>query len=213
MNTFSSKELYMMNGGNKLYIYKDGFGDVYNATPSEETEWANEYITTTLLKIETETNLTTLKFAIESLRFHHYPAVNDLLIRKLEGSTSPQRKIAFAYALWTNIKYNDSFKIILDQLTHYRTECLTQVTMALMDFHNNEEAKEYLYFCLLGDDVELFEKSKNIILSWAWTGIPKLRENDLLDKLTLENKNTASFKQAIVQLENILNIKNQYNND
>jgi hypothetical protein len=83
MTTFTSKELYMMNGGNKLYIYKDGFGDDYNATPIEEAEWANEYIADTLLRVDKDINLSTLKFAIESLRFHHYPGVNDLIIRKL----------------------------------------------------------------------------------------------------------------------------------
>jgi len=33
-----------MNGGNKLYIHKDGFGDVYSATAAEEAEWAKEVI-------------------------------------------------------------------------------------------------------------------------------------------------------------------------
>ena len=37
---FTSRELYMMNGGNKMYIYKDGFGDVYSASAAEEMKWA-----------------------------------------------------------------------------------------------------------------------------------------------------------------------------
>ena len=54
MQPFTSKELYMMNGGQKLYIYKDGFGDVYEATAAEEAEWAQEVVEGALIKIATE---------------------------------------------------------------------------------------------------------------------------------------------------------------
>jgi hypothetical protein len=100
MNIFSSKELYMMNGGDKLYIYKDGFGDIYQATAAEEEEWKQEYIAKTLVKIENETNAVALKFAIESLRFHHYPALNALLLVQLNKvNSSPERKAVFEAAL------------------------------------------------------------------------------------------------------------------
>lgn len=39
MTPFTNKELYMMNGGQKQYVGKDVFWDVYNATPEEETAW------------------------------------------------------------------------------------------------------------------------------------------------------------------------------
>jgi hypothetical protein len=110
-------------------------------------------------------------------------------------------------ALWIDMKFNDSFKIILDQLNHHRTECLSQVVIALMKFHNNDEAKEYVFIWITGNDLELFEKSRNILLTLAWTGIPKLSENDLLDKIKLENRNTDQFDQTIIQLKQILNIK------
>jgi hypothetical protein len=100
MNRFTSKELYMMNGGQKLYIYKDGFGDIYQATVAEEEAWKQEYIATTLLKIDNETNSVVLSFAIESLIFHKYPALNALLISKINDvNISPERKIVFEAAL------------------------------------------------------------------------------------------------------------------
>lgn len=103
MNRFSSKELYMMNGGDKLYIYKDGFGDNYQATEAEEATWKQEYIAKTLVKIDTETNAMLLKFAIESLRFHQFQGLNTVLITQLNDVLlSPERKDVFEKALSEN---------------------------------------------------------------------------------------------------------------
>jgi hypothetical protein len=105
MNRFTSKDLYMMNGGQKLYIYTDGFGDIYEATASEEEAWKQEYIAQKLKQIDNETNGVVLNFAIESLRFHQYPALNTLLISKINDTNcSPERKIVFEKALKIDIK-------------------------------------------------------------------------------------------------------------
>jgi arabinogalactan endo-1,4-beta-galactosidase len=105
MNRFTSKELYMMNGGQKLYIYKDGFGDIYEATVAEEEAWKQEYIADTLVQIDNETNNVVLSFAIEGLRFHKYPALNALLLSKINDvNCSPERKVVFETALKTGIE-------------------------------------------------------------------------------------------------------------
>lgn len=101
---FSSKELYMMNGGNKLYIYKDGFGDDYHATAAEEAEWSKEVVANALAVIDSTENAINLQFAIENLRFHEYPALKEFLLQKMEG-TSPVRQAAFAKALLDIYQY------------------------------------------------------------------------------------------------------------
>src|SRR5205823_3126493 len=88
----------IMNGGNKIYIHKDGFGDVYDATPEEEAEWAEEVIAASLLKLEESHNSTDLENAINNLRFHRYQELNELLVKKFEGS-SGDRKSIFAAIL------------------------------------------------------------------------------------------------------------------
>ena len=98
MQPFSSRQLYIMNGGNKLYIYKDGFGDVYSATPAEEAEWAQEVISGSLARLEASENSVDLEFAIANLRFHKYEGLDALLLAKLED-TSPVRKKVFITAL------------------------------------------------------------------------------------------------------------------
>jgi hypothetical protein len=105
MNRFTSKELYMMNGGQKLYIYTDGFGDIYQATASEEEAWKQEYIAQKLKQIDNETNSVVLNFAIESLRFHQYSDLNALLVSKInDANSSPERKIVFEKALKMDIE-------------------------------------------------------------------------------------------------------------
>jgi hypothetical protein len=103
MNTFTSKELYMMNGGDKLYIYKDGFGDIYQATATEEEDCKQEYISKTFVKIDTETNAVLLKLALENLRFHQLSALTMLLITQLNNvNLSPELRAVFKMALPEN---------------------------------------------------------------------------------------------------------------
>jgi Chaperone of endosialidase len=104
MNRFTSKELYMMNGGQKLYIHKYGFGDIYEATAAEEETWKQEYIAETLMEIDTATNSIVLHCAIESLRFHQYQDLNALLISKINDANSSPVCIA---CNMTNTGVND----------------------------------------------------------------------------------------------------------
>jgi len=87
-----------MNGGNKLYIYKDGFGDVYNATAEEEAEWSQLVVNKALHTLETEENAVNLRFAIDNLKFHNYNGWQDLVTRLMKNTTSTRKK-AFADAL------------------------------------------------------------------------------------------------------------------
>jgi hypothetical protein len=95
---FTSKQLYMMNGGNKMYIYKDGFGDVYDATPAEEALWAQEVVEKALRDVDAVENSVSLSCAIDNLRFHKYPGLKELLTDKMKD-TSPPRQQAFEAGL------------------------------------------------------------------------------------------------------------------
>lgn len=207
MHNLTSKELYLANGGQKLYIYKDGFGDVYKATAAEEAEWAKEVVDNNLVKIQNETNRTVLQFAIAALVYHKYQGLEDLLIKSLQD-TSPARQIVFASALWNMISNQKSFDIIYQNLMLHRCECLNDVFLGLHDFKNHEGAKRFLINCLEGVDDELAIKAQMTISMWAWSGMPELRENNLLEMLKIENKKQPTFKQAVDKLKQILNIIN-----
>lgn len=206
MADFTSKELYMMNGGQLLYIYKDGFADVYKATPAEEAIWAKEVVERALGTIATETNSVTLQFAIADLMYHKYEGIPDLLLSSMKN-TSPERQVVFAAALWNMTQYENSFDIIIGILKRYRPEFFDNVFQGLKVFKEHEGAKYFLVSCLEGNDDELHIKAQITISIWAWSGIPELRENNLLEMLQIDNKRNATFKSAIDRLKEILKIR------
>ncbi len=207
IQNFTSKELYMMNGGQKLYIYKDGFGDIYKATPADEAAWAKEVIERALKVITTETNRVTLQSAIADLVYHKYDGIPALLLKTMQDTT-PERQVVFASALWNMVQYENSFDIVIEILKQYRPRFLNDVFHGLNDFKEHEGAHHFLVSCLLGNDDELLIKAQQTIAIWAWSGLPELRENNLLEMLQIENKNNATFKPAIERLKEILKIKN-----
>lgn len=196
-----------MNGGNKLYIYKDGFGDVYNATPAEEAEWAQEVIANALTRIDEEKSTTNIKFAVDTLRFHNYTGLEALLLDKITG-TGPARQIAFATALWTFYRYATSFDIILHNLQQHRAECLNDAFYALGDFIKNPSATAFITGCLEGDDEELIDKANMTIGIWAWSHLPALRENSLLELLRLGKADPESFRLSMKRLKRTIELIN-----
>ena len=117
--------------------------------------------------------------------------------------TSPVRQLLFATALWRIYQYEKSLDILLYQVQH-RSECLSDIFLCLGDFKNNIVAKKFILACMEGDDDLLFAKATMTINMWAYSGIPALRENSLLETLRPENKNKESFITAIKQLRKIL---------
>ena len=207
MYDLTSKELYLANSGQTLYIYKDGFGDVYKATPEEEAEWAKEVVAINVAKIQNDNNRVSLQFAIEALQYHKYAGLEDLLLKSLQNTTAP-RQIVFAAALWNMVSNQQSFDIIYQNLLLHRSECLSDVFLGLGDFKNHEGAKRFIVKCLEGDDDELSVKAHVTLSTWAWSGMPALRENKLLETLQPENKNHPVYKQAVAQLKQIFKLVN-----
>jgi len=205
MPTFTSKELYMMNGGQLLHMYKDGFGDIYKATPAEEAKWAAEVVDNALQKIATEQNRSQLQSAIDTLIYHKYSGLDTLLLNSINES-SPERQIVFASALWKMVQYKKSFEIIFKILLQHRAKFLNDVFLGLNDFKEHEAAKHFLVNCLEGDDDELAIKAQLTLSMWAWRGLPALRENKLLEALQPEYRNLTTYKPAIERVKQILNI-------
>ncbi|PZR29972.1 MAG: hypothetical protein DI535_00260 [Citrobacter freundii] len=201
MSQFTSKELYMMNGGNTLYIYKDGFGDIYNATAAEEAAWSRDVVDSALRSIDKETNPTNLRFAVNDLIFHGYGDVDQLLFAKMQAA-SPARKIVFAGLLWTMKGYEKSFAIIYQIFLCHRDQYLDEIFAALQDFKDNMSARNFVIDCLESDDKVIYNKACITISMWSYTGMPELRAAGLLD--ALKEKDTPGFPAAIAQLRQLL---------
>jgi hypothetical protein len=201
MSQFTSKELYMMNGGNTLYIYKDGFGDIYNATAAEEAAWSVEVVSGALTRIDKETNPTNLRFAVNDLIFHGYEHVDRLLFDKMQ-TASPVRKIVFAGLLWSMKGYEKSFTIIYQLFLSHRDKYLDEIFAALQDFKDNMSARNFVIDCLESDDLVIHNKACITVSMWSYSGMPELRAAGLLD--ALKQKDTPGFPAAISQLKQLL---------
>jgi len=207
MQPFSNRELYIMNGGNKLYIYKDGFGDVYHATPAEEAEWAKEVIASALVKIDTSENSVELNSAIENLRFHKYEGLGALIQSKFK-KTSP----AWRAVLETITSHADIYSVseeekhvqmIYQDLVQHGNDRMNDVFSRFGNFKNNA-AKLFMLTCVEGDDDALFIQATITLGRWAYSGLPLLRQNRLLEILQPENRDLPTFRPAVEQLKYIL---------
>ena len=108
MANFTSEQLYKMNGGNKMYIHRDGFGEDYQATAEEEARWKKELIEEALARLTTEIDSVSLIARVDTLRYHEVPNLKELLIALLPRLT-PAMQIAMATALWKEYRYEQSF--------------------------------------------------------------------------------------------------------
>ncbi|MHA4807417.1 hypothetical protein ACX0G9_04905 [Flavitalea flava] len=157
MPQFTSRDLYMMNGGKKIYIYTDGFGDIYNATPNEEKEWQEEIIARDIKRLDTEHDYSVLSGAVETLRYHQYPHLQALLLKKLEETEDsggiPQ--LVFAGTLWKLFKYPLSFDKVNQFFLKTGALYAYDLFLALQDFSDNEQAREFLTGCLESNDPKL----------------------------------------------------------
>lgn len=205
MAFFNSKELYMMNAGNLLYMYKDGFGDIYSATAAEEAEWAKQVINAALYKILVDENTTELQAAIDNLIFHRYPGLGILMLNKILGS-SADRQFIFATELWKMGKSIENIDIIFDILLEQKAGFLPGLFCGLGDFKYNELARYFLFVCLQSNDDDLCVKAHTALSVWAFTGLPGLREAGLLDALQPENKRSPAYTFATERLREILQI-------
>ena len=204
---FTSKQLYMMNGGQKYFIGRDGFADVYDASLAEEQQWEKEVIALSLARIEKEENSSLLEMAISNLIYHNYNGLDALLLDSIiEASAS--RQIIFAAALWKSENFDSRYKIIFPILLQHKARCLNEVFEGINDLKNKLAARYLLVYCLEGDDDGLIEKAQRTLSIWAWHGLPALRENNLPDTLQYESKNLPAFQTAIERLKQILNITN-----
>lgn len=192
-----------MNGGQKQYIGKDGFWDIYTATREEEAAWAKELADNALLTIGSEEDVIALKIALENLALQKYHDQVTLLVNGIAGA-SPARQLAFATTLWHMPCNEKDFELVFEILLQQNAACLTNLYEQPVDFKHHIGARYFLIKCLRGNDEYLFEKAHTILSIWTWSGLPELRENSALDHLQFNNRNLPISITAINRLKEIL---------
>ncbi|RRB06550.1 hypothetical protein [Larkinella rosea] len=208
MYDMTPKELYFANGGQTLYIYKDGFGDQYKATPAEEAEWRKELIEREWKRLDSETNAVSLKHLIDNLNYHNADDLVPKLVQKLD-EVKPETRVVIAGCLWKITKYKKSFSIILNTFNVHRNNVLATVFATFQDMVGDREVASFLLDCLEGDDAVLHQKAHTTLVMWSYMGIPQLRDGGLTDALSPDNKiaNTEAFLKAIKTAKRLLKIR------
>ncbi len=205
MNQPTSKELYFMNGGKTHYIYTDGFGDIYNATPAEEIQWRKELIESKLERLDTEKNPVVLKGILDTLIYHQVPNLQQIITKKL-AQAEPVLQIQLVSSLWKMNRYPQTFSVLFRLLNNHREQCITEVFSAMFDMTDNREVRNFLIACLEGEDVGLFSKAHIVLKMWAYMGISSLRQGTVLEDLGINNKQLKPvvFQAALHEVKGIL---------
>lgn len=208
MYDMTPKELYFANGGQTMYIYRDGFGDQYKATPAEEAEWRNELIEREWKRLETETNAVSLKHLIDNLNYHKADDLVSKLVKKLD-EVKPESRVVIAGCLWKINRYKKSFSIILETFNAHRKTVINHVFSTFQDMVGDKEVADFLFTCLQSDDAVLHQKAHMVLTMWSYMGIPALREETLETYLSRDSKLTHpdAFENAIKTAKRILKIR------
>jgi len=203
MKNFSSKELYMTNGGNKWNIFRDGFMDQYCATAEEEIEWSKELVVLNLGKLKTETGSTRLVSCIETLYSHHVEGLEKILLEVME-SAPPKSQNTIAFCLWRYYRYHKSFSILKTNLLE-NNDCQDEVFYLFSQMFGDQQVNEFLITCLGGENFILQQKAKNYMWGVLFrAGITRLRESEMLKLLNELDPNTDEYKQLIFEMKQIV---------
>ena len=173
MHGYTSKQLFKVNGGDKIYIHKDGFGDLYSATEEEERQWTEELIAESLEVLEHSQDMTKIEHAIDTLLFHLHPGVDVLLLNRVLIS-NPQRKLAFATALWRFFRIRDSFRIIRHVFDADPVGSAEDVFRALGRFGDHPLARPFVESAITGSSSQLAALAAATARSWEFADQPSL---------------------------------------
>ncbi len=197
----------MMNGGKTFYIYKDGFGDVYNATPAEEAQWKAELLDQYRDRLSVEDSPSILKQIIENLEYHQAEGLIPQVESLLETASS-RRKTVLVSQLWRMTGYPAAFSKLVGILKEHRETCLDEVFLALIEMKGSPEAAAFLWDLLQSDDTLLAKKAHTTLVMWAYTGLPELRKTGLETDLKPEVKTAdpAAFSKALAAVRRVLRL-------
>ncbi|GAB3920449.1 hypothetical protein [Larkinella terrae] len=208
MYEMTSKDLYFANGGQTHYIYRDGFGDQYKASPAEEAAWRKELIEREWKRLHTETNAVLIKALIGNLMYHNADKLVPKLTKKL-AEVSPETRVVIAGSLWRINGYKKSFSIIQETFRSHREAVLSTVFATFQEMVGNQEVAVFLINCLENNDAVLCQKAHVTLTMWSYMGLPQLRDGDLINRLSPEDKrsNPDTFQAALKTAKCILKIR------
>jgi len=194
-----SKRLFMENGGNVHYIHRDGFGDVYKATPAEEEAWRKELIEKYTQRLREEDNETILTHIVESLGYNN-ANVADLLCEAAK-SALPKAKMALTKLLYEKYDPERGVEIHLTllELEEQDSYWRDYVFRILFQQRSTRVAQRFVVQCLRGDNELHFRKAVDVLQMWGYYGDKALTDIEFLRSLNWQDACAAdpNFTKAL----------------
>jgi hypothetical protein len=162
-----SKQLYMENGGQIHYIYLDGFGDEYRATPAEEAAWKQELIEQYRERLRVENNEVVLAGLLRSLHYHDVPDAETILIKRADKATLRERQ-AIGLALWNGNQHEKGVEILLSLMAEQETGSYwwNFVWTTLIRMQRSSIASAWVAACLKSNEPRFSQKAAEVIRVW-----------------------------------------------
>ena len=202
-----SKRLFMDNGGQVHYIYLDGDGAKYSASPNEEAAWRAELIEQYTRRLSEEDNEPTLVHIARGLELNGVKNVGDLLFQATKKA-SPKVKQTLAKLLVDKTDPERGAEVLIS-LLEYEAETdywRNYVFNSFFRMRNNQTVQNFLIECLRGEDEMRFKKSVDVLMMWGIYGDNTLTNKDLLGALNWNDAtaNDPNFRTALEKITNII---------
>jgi hypothetical protein len=201
-----SKRLFMDNGGDILYIHKDGFGDVYHATHNEEAAWRGELIEMYTRRLSEEDNESALAHLANGLKSNGVKNVGELLFEAFKTAT-PKAKQAIAKILTEQYDAERGAEALIS-LLEYEAETdywRNYVFNSFFRMRDNRTVQNFIVENLRGDNEIWFKKSVDVLCMWGIYGDKDLTDREMLLSLNW-NDATANDPYFRETLEKVIKI-------
>lgn len=202
-----SKRLFMANGGNILYIHKDGFGDVYRATQVEEAAWRAELIENYSNRLKVEDNETVLAGLAQTLQYNKVENVGDLLFEAAK-TAAPKAKQALAKILAEKFDPEKGAEALIS-LLEWEAETdywRNYVFNSFFRMRDNRTVQNFIIQNLQGDNEIWFKKSVDVLCMWGIYGDKDLTDREMLLSLKWDDAtaNTPYFREILERVIKII---------
>lgn len=205
-----SKRLFMNNGGLTHYIYLDGNGDRYSATPAEEAKWRAELLENYTQRIKVEDDGVILTHIARNMQLNGATNVEDLLLAAAENAP-PKSKQGLAQALVEVFNSDKGAEILISllELEVQDSYWRNYVFNCFFRMRNNQKVQAFLIECLQGEKELWFKKSVDVLRMWGHFGETALTDNNLLNALNWEDATAAdpNFRAAFDKVIKIIKKK------
>lgn len=202
-----SKRLFMDNGGQTHYIFLDGDGDRYSATPAEEAKWRVELLEQYTQRIQEEDDGTILVHIARNMQLNGATNVESLLLAAAENAPQKAKQgLAQALAEVCNSDKGAEILISLLDLEVQDSYWRNYVFNCFFRMRNNRRVQEFLIECLQGDKELWLKKSVDVLRMWGIFGETALTDNNLLNALNWEDATAAdpNFRSAFDKVIKII---------